>query len=282
MGQAGEKGAAGPAEAKPEKPGEAKAAESGKEKPKGEVPPVLIVPGEDSITIASDDLEALDQLESLLRAMSQRERYAGRNYSFYTVKHISATRAAETLQQLFRSARPSTSEGSRFYSRRDSVVIVPDERLNMILVKASRTDRSTIENLLRVIDTAEVPETLAGRKPRLIAVKNTRASEIESVLRDVFRDQLTASRTTGPGGLAPQLAVDEVTNSLIVMAPSPLIEEITELAKSLDEAAADNPARRVKLIHLEKANATRVQEALQRILRGGSTHTSRYRRSPRE
>jgi len=66
--------------------------------------------------------------------------------------------------------------------------------------------------------------------------------------------------------MTPQVAVDEGTNSLVVMAPSPLMEEITELANTLDEAAGNNPARRVKIIPLEKTDASRVQRALEQIL----------------
>jgi type II secretory pathway component GspD/PulD (secretin) len=69
--------------------------------------------------------------------------------------------------------------------------------------------------------------------------------------------------------------VDEATNSLIVMAPSPLLDEILKLISSLDEAAESNPARRLKIITLQKTNAARVDEALQRILKTRTPRSSR-------
>ena len=70
--------------------------------------------------------------------------------------------------------------------------------------------------------------------------------------------------------MTPEIAVDPATNSLIVMAPSPLLDEILKLIDSLDQAAEENPARNIKIIALQKTNAKRVEDALQRILKSGS------------
>ncbi len=44
-------------------------------------PPVILVPGESQITIASEDLDALDQLESLLRQTVETRRNRNRDFS---------------------------------------------------------------------------------------------------------------------------------------------------------------------------------------------------------
>ena len=105
------------------------------------------------------------------------------------------------------------------------------------------------------------------------------------MLRDVFRSQMTGRTGTTPtttrtstrisSRMSAEIAVDEATNSLIIMAPSPLLEEIIELANVLDRGAEENPARGVKIISLQKANSTRVEQALQRIL--GTSPTTRSR-----
>ncbi len=150
-------------------------------------------------------------------------------------------------------------------------------------VQGNRADRDAVENLIRILDSDQAPQALAANKPKLIPVKHVDASQVAEVIRDTFRAQLGGSRTgrtpttRTADPFAPQVAVDEATNSLIVMAASPLFEEIAQLVETLDEKAAEDPARRVKIISLEKANATRVQRALEQILRGGS-RTSRGRR----
>jgi hypothetical protein len=158
------------------------------------------------------------------------------------------------------------------------LVIVPDERLNTIFVQGSRSDRTLIESLIQMLDTDEVPETSAARKPKMIPIQNARASEVEQTIRGVFSGQLASggSRTEG-AAFAPRLAVDETTNTLIVTAPAPLINEITELAETLDKKAGDNPAERLKIIRLKKANATRMEDAINSIMRGGNYRGGNYR-----
>ena len=234
-------------------------------------PPVYVVPGNGSVTIVCDDPEALEQFESLIRTLAPKTNYAGRNISIFELKNASATVVAEKLQDLV--------SGGRFALRTTygSVAIVPDERLNTILVQGNRSDREMIEGLIKVFDSDEVPEALASNKPKLIPIENVDAEQVAEVIREVFRSQLTPqSRSSSRNGqtsstrIVPQVAVDKGTNSLVVMAGSPLIEEITQLAKVLDEAAAENPARRIKIIPLDKVNATRMQEALEKIIKPSS------------
>ncbi len=240
-------------------------------------PPVVIMPGDGQITIASDDPEALNELESLLRSLSEPRGEIGRNFHIFPLKHTNAYDVADTVEDLFRENQ------SRYGWRRgmSPVVVVPDERMNAILVQANRTDRATIENLLKVIDTDEVPESPDAHRPRIIPIENTDAERVEEVVRGVFRSQLTlgsrrSSRTGGPSSAwTPQITVDRITNSLVVMASAPLVDDITELAQSLDEAAGSEPARAVTLVPLKKTNSSRVQEALDQILRG--SRTRRYR-----
>ena len=240
------------------------------------LPPVYVVPGEGTVTIVSDDPEALDRFEELLRTLLPSTGRIGRNISIFELKHTSAAVAAEKLEELLESTSP-------FSWRRSggSVVIVPDERLNTVLVQGSRVDRETAESLLRILDSDEVPATLAAHKPNLIAIKNVDAEQIAEVVRNVFKSQLTPPTSTSRNRsgrtstasvrMAPQVAVDEGTNSLVVMAPSPLKEEIAELANTLDEAAGKDPARRVKIIPLEKADPDRVQRALEQIFSNPSS-----------
>ena len=257
-----------PAEPTPKQPPEPKSDET-ESKP----PPLYVVPGEGSITVVSDDPEALQQFEQLLRTILPSAGQIGRNISVIELKNASASEVADRLKQLFGDERSSWRRGAL------PVAIVPDDRLNTLVVQGSRIDRQTIEGLVRVLDS----DHGEGTKPQIIPLRYADAVEVSEVIQDVFRSQLgstTTSRsrtTTSTSRLRPGVAVDEMTNSLVVMATSPLLEEIIELANTLDERAGESPARGVKIIQLKKANATRVQEALDRILKGGSSTTRRTR-----
>jgi type II secretory pathway component GspD/PulD (secretin) len=228
--------------------------------------PVLIAQDGDNIVIASNDPAALDQLESILHTMSQsgasQSPTPGRNYSIYLLKHAVASRAAETLQSLFRSGKQSGSLHST-----NSVIIVADERTNAVLVQASRTDRAVIENYLKIIDTDEMPVALNELKPLTVVLQNAKASRIEQLLRTIFKSQLGAKSTTGSQALvSTDITVDEVTNSLIITAPSTVAEHLASFARSLDESSAERSNREVSIIPLKKTNAARVQQILEMFL----------------
>jgi type II secretory pathway component GspD/PulD (secretin) len=235
--------------------------------------PIYVVPSDGSITIVCDDPEALEQFEKLLRAMSGSTGEIGRNISVYELKHSNAVEMAEKLRELYDTRRTSWRLGTT------EVTIVPDERLNRILVQGNRIDRETIEGLIRVLDTEEG----TASKPQIVPVRFAEATEVAEVVREVFRSQMNrytggssgSTRSSARSHVTPEVAVDPATNSLIVMAPAPLLDEILKLITSLDEAAEENPARHLKIIALQKTNATRVEEALQRILKSSSPRSPR-------
>jgi type II secretory pathway component GspD/PulD (secretin) len=134
------------------------------------------------------------------------------------------------------------------------VTVVPDERLNAIVVYANRTDRTTIEGLLKVLDSAEVPEALGAERLTLIPIKNTDAQRIASILRDLYKNQ------------ADGISVEDKTNSLVVTAPPALVEELRQVADRLDEAAGSESSRSVRVVPLEKTSSQRMQRALNILL----------------
>ncbi len=264
-----------PSETSPTPPPETPRPESPRpESPRPESPaPIYVVPSDGSITVVCDDPEALEQFEKLLRAMSGGTGEIGRNLSVYELKHSNAVEMAEKLRELYDTRRTS------FRWATTEVRIVPDERLNRILVQGNRIDRETIGGLIRALDTEEG----TGSKPQIVPVRFADADEIVQVVREVFRSQMTrfaapssnGFRSSSRSRVTPEIAVDPATNSLIVMAPSPLLDEILKLINSLDQAAQENPARNIKIITLQKTNTRRVEDALQRILRSSPTRAPR-------
>jgi type II secretory pathway component GspD/PulD (secretin) len=243
--------------------------------------PVVIMPGNGRLTIASDDAEALDQMESLLRAIYSRPT-GGRNrdFSIYQLTNAGASDVATTLQQIFDDTEGLISFGH--------VAMVPDERLNSLIVYASRADRSRIEQLLEVLDSDKFEDTKRAYVTRVIPVQYTDAGRVEDVLKGVYRPQLTAggARSTisipkgVPSGVATVLRqinaaaaaplltieVQTDTNSLVVKAPQDLLDEVSELVASLDEVSQTSRARGLTLLPLKKTKASRVMEILGDVL----------------
>ena len=264
--------------------------------------PVIVAPGDGRITIASDDPEALDQFEALLRAMSpKRTGGRGNNFVVFSLRYTSAVQTATTLQQFFEAGgKRGGSSRSRFSS---NVTIVPDQRLNAIIVHGNRHDRDTIEELLQVLDAEDSPEMLSANRPRLIPVKNTEASRIEDVIRSIYQSALKngggAPPIPVPAGVSQDVAVaiqrvnaasnaplltvevDDRTNSLVVMAPTSLFDEIKELVQQMDTAANDDSTRRLKVIKLKSLNIRSLEKSLDMLTGEGGRSRSRRRRRGR-
>ena len=221
--------------------------------------PVLLILGPNAITVKSDDPRALEQMESLLRSLAPQNAY-GRNIGVYPLRNTDAVRIAARLQQVMLEMRP------RWQRTQNRTMIVADDRLNAIVVKGNRADRATIESMVRILDAPESPESLEAKQPTLIPVKNTEASRVERVVREVFSAQLSTTARQGRGGgssrWTPQVSVDSMSNSLIVVADPALFKQIEDLVATLDTAAGDESVRGLKIISLKKTNASRVEKAL--------------------
>ncbi|MBX7165140.1 MAG: hypothetical protein K1X74_02210 [Pirellulales bacterium] len=261
-------------------------------------PPVVITVGPDSITIASDDEAALDQLETVLRSLAARAPSTGREFTVFTLKNASANSVADSIDRLFASGF--------FGFRASGVTVVPDQRLNAIIVQASATELATIEELLKVLDTDEVPASAQAQRPRVLKVHDADAEDVEAVLRDVYKTQLTPrpqpAQRGGGGGGGPRggrgelaeyvqyrmavdtalpdmtLSVDPTTNSLVVLAPESLFREVEALVKQLDTAALQSD-RTIKVVQLKSAKGIAVQKVLEDILRDRNRGRGRSRQS---
>ena len=63
--------------------------------------PVIVAPGPGGTLIASDDLEALDQLESMLSSVAGKNAASGREFAVFYLKYSKAATIAEVLSAIF-------------------------------------------------------------------------------------------------------------------------------------------------------------------------------------
>ncbi len=243
--------------------------------------PIVIMQGPGRLTIASDDTEALDQMEALLRAMFSRAGSSrNRDFGIYQLKNAGATEVSTTLKQIFNTRTGGVPFGS--------VILVPEERLNVLIVYAGRSDRERIEQLIQVLDIENIPDTKRAFQTKVIPLIYANAARVERLIQGIYRPQMTAGgsrrNVTIPKGVPPELAtvlrqinaaassplltveVQAETNSLIVKAPQSLLEEIEELVTSLDDSARTTRSKGITLVPLKKTNSRRVMQILNGIL----------------
>ena len=168
--------------------------------------PIIVIPGPNGLTIASEDLEALDEFEHLLTAATDRS-VKGPMAVFY-LKYAKAQAVAEEIDRILSDStsdsKGSSAKGSDPLLRRalavGPITITPEPRLNALLVLANRADRDTVERLLTILDLKESPEDVdISPKPRMIPIEHARAKEIADLLRQVYADRLVVAQGRGRG-----------------------------------------------------------------------------------
>jgi type II secretory pathway component GspD/PulD (secretin) len=279
--------------------------------------PVVVAPGPGGTLIASDDLEALDELENLLSTVAGHNAASGREYAVFYLKYSKAATIAEVLNAIFGGGGGGKDRGiigdlasnalgdvggglmgdlllggggggGSFAS--GSIDIVPDARLNALIVHAKPADMATVEQLYRILDQQTGPENVeAEARPRAIPVYNTTASDMAQIVQQVYQDRMAS---TG-GVMSPQdmmkmirggnnaeqqvpkmsVAVDSRNNMLIVRAPDALFEEVKAFVEEQDQAGDDSP-QTTKVVSLRHTNSSAVQKALTSILGNVKTNTT--------
>lgn len=248
--------------------------------PQSAAAPIVIIPGNGRLTVTSDDTEALGQMESLLRSIFSRAggRARGRDFTIYALRNAGADDAANTLNRIFDEDQSITS---------GNVVIVPEQRLNALIVFAGRSDRERIESLIEALDSERTTDSLTAYETRVIPIEYADAERISSVLSGIYRAEMSAGgsrqsisipkgvssdvasvlRQINAAASSPLLTVQtqSTTNSLVVKAPQNLLDEVEALIQKLDEATVTRSTG-LTLIPLRRTSSKRILQALGRIL----------------
>ncbi len=159
-----------------------------------------------------------------------------------------------------------------------SLNIVPDPRLNRLWVSGLPEEVALVGEILTLIDKPKGPspvETLG--KARSISIRYTTADRVAKIVKEALADRITQAaggQGGGQGQPSPQdilralqggrggrggrggggggdssspteppkmtIAVDDISNSVIVVAPDALFEEVQTLVASIDQPTADS------------------------------------------
>ncbi|MGC1274711.1 MAG: secretin N-terminal domain-containing protein, partial [Planctomycetaceae bacterium] len=296
----------------------------------GEESPVAVTVQGGNLVIASEDEEALDRFEDLVQRLGQVIPPRTKWTVFY-LRSADATETAMLLEQLFPTSSVSTTSlgGGMFGGLTSSLSsfggdlmdaaglnslgldtqslrIIPDLRSNSLFVSGPPDKVAEIEQVLGVLDSTDLPDSLRDRVPRMIEVKYADVDEVAGIIREVYKDYLQPANMAAMGGnpLAMLLAgggggggrgdrdrrdepagairltvgVDSQTSRLIVSADEALFRQIEELVRSIDESA-HQANRTVRVISLENANAAMLQTTLGSLIPKVRTSSTADRRT---
>lgn len=276
--------------------------------------PVVVAPSGNNLIIASDDLEALDRLQAMVEALAL-SAPKRTTWTVFYLRTADATETATMLGHLFPSGSisQSTDPGSSTLmggltgglssfgsslmdmtglsnlATSNALRIVPEIRSNALYVSGPTDLVRQVEDVLKVLDASELPESMRDRVPRMIPVAHADVDEVSGIIENVFKDYMTAPAAMpgggggggggfnplamlmaagGGGGDAKQkrgirltLGVDRRTNSLIVSADENLFRQVELVVKNLDQAALE-ANRTIRVVTVNQANSHLVQQAL--------------------
>lgn len=297
------------------------------------------------MVVASDDPIALSDFEEMMRTLTDESAAAGAQPTVFWLKYIKAPEAADLVTRVLGGDSSSGSSGGGLagslmgeigggmlggllgmagggggdsgsgpvLTTTGSVSIIPDARLNALIVQANATDMRTVETILEVIDREESPEDVQTiSKPQLIPVIYQNASDVATIIKSIYAERSGDQRGGGGGGGQPQIspqdfinairgggggrggqanqqqskpapvtvAVDTRSNSLIVTAPPKDVEDIRDLVAAID-AGGGQTEETVEIVSLKgNVKAEVVQKALDSVLGSNSKTTSASGSSP--
>ncbi|MFO0967069.1 MAG: secretin N-terminal domain-containing protein [Gemmataceae bacterium] len=252
-------------------------------KRKKDLPPVTITAFGSKLIVTSDDKDALALVTELVRLLTTAPGEG--DFQLIPLKNANATDAARILDEAFNGKPAPRGGGGRpggplggglgglmmsaiglggggGETPAERVRVVADPSINSLLVKANPLDMLTIRALVAKIDSGPSDDAGVGRTHVVGPLKSAAASEVATIIRDVYKQAIDGGPSearvggfpgfafpiggaaAGGGGAArkaPILAVgvDDKTNSLVVHAPDGLFKDIKTLIDELEKRAED-------------------------------------------
>lgn len=276
---------------------------------------ILIYVQGDELILRSEDEEALTRLEEMMDALQQSLPYRTTWTVFY-LQTADATEAAALLEQFFPNSSVSStadtgfSMASMFRPVTDAVSdlsglsglgmspqtlrIIPDVRSNSLFITGPESVVRDVGQMLQVLDSDEIPESMRDMQPRTIEVQHADIDEVATIVRDIFKpyiepqggrgqqgNPLAALMGGGGGGRNDQsqqvrmtVSVDRQTSSLIVSSSQALFDQVQGLVSDLEsQSLAASPG--IRIVQLRNADVASVQQSLSNLSPRVTTSSTR-------
>ncbi len=224
-----------------------------------------------------------------------------------TTSVVESSTSAKLVNGAVPSGRSSSLLGSYLRTTKDgstlvtagSLTVIADARLNRLICVGTSSDLELIEQYLTVIDRDTSLTTIETRGvSHVIELQHAKAREIADVIRDTYGDRVALNteqknaqqaqrandrergQATNENNIQTsknrepqmQVAVHEVSNSIVVTAPESLFQDVQKLVARLDEQSE----QAVEVIFYPSAQGV---EMLRETLQSGDRSRDRSSRS---
>ena len=202
--------------------------------------------GPANMLLVVDSSLNIEKVLGILKLIDTSQRREGGEVIF--LKNTSADNAANVAREWLgnrEKAAPAAPRGTgQSVSPGVGSIIIPDTRLNALIVFGNDKDKEDIKKLVTMIDV--VPPTSSG-KVNVYSLENADATEVAKVLDGVVKG-VTAAASTAQGAAAaaaaPQqspfeggkvtITPDKATNSLVIMASPNDYQNLLQVIQKLD------------------------------------------------
>jgi general secretion pathway protein D len=199
--------------------------------------------GPGNMLLVVDSALNIQKLLGILELIDTDQRHGGGEMVF--LKNASAESVANLVREWLGSLEKGQKTSGQGISSGTGALIVPDTRLNALVLFANDKDKEDIKKLISIVDV--VPPT-SSSKVNVYYLENADATDTAKVLDGVVKG-ITATGATGgasqPAGAAPQqspfeggkitITPDKATNSLVIMASPTDYQNLLQVIQKLDK-----------------------------------------------
>jgi type II secretory pathway component GspD/PulD (secretin) len=217
--------------------------------------------------LVSASPENLAIVREVVKKLDVKESADATNVRLYTLKKARASTLALTLEQFFRAKRQGDTVVANASERLIPVGVIPDDRVNTIIVVGGKEAFDIAERVLPQLDGDSV---FARMNFRVFPLKKATALKLQQTLQ-----QITANRPAKVKGepLDPiTIVADSWVNALLVGASVDDMSTVESLIERLDSEPAETGLA-IHVFPLAKADARRVATVVQGLFREGTPGT---------
>ncbi len=186
------------------------------------------------------------------------------NIRLYPLKHAKASSLATVLDQFFRAKRTGDAAAVNAPERSVPVAVVPDDRVNTLLVTGSKESFDVIDRIIQQLDGED---TMARMNFKVFPLKQATAIKLQDTLQRLFANR--PSRIKGEPVEPITVVADAWVNALILGAAVDDMAMATSLIERLDSEQAQLGLT-VQVFSLAKADARKVAQTVQGLYREGT------------
>ena len=245
--------------------------------------------------VVSTDPRNLPLIEKLIKELDQTD--PKEEVRIFFLKFADAQTLSDNLVDLFEGGSAGRDSNRPWWDRREArqsqdgnlgvlgdVHLVPDARLNALLVSTAAQNFPTIENLVKRLDVS-MPDQEWGTK--VYPLKFADAENVSNIINNVYQSANNNSgfffflpqRNQSEGSLAGNVTAEPyITLNAVVVSTATQrnFELISEFIRELDVPTPEGQREVTRLIRLEYANAEETADLLESIWGEGEDGDSRF------